>query len=81
MNISNRLLGRLYTKRVITDEEKIQMNEMNKKERIEYLLDNVIIPSLRSGHSKKYINFIDVMKNSEDTLLQSRASKMPTITS
>ena len=61
---------------IITHEEKIDMDNMSIKKRIKFLLDHVIIPSLKSMHHKKYINFIHVMESSDDILLQSQASKL-----
>ena len=60
---------------VITCKEKKIMNKIDEEERMKFLLDEVIISSLLGRHSKKYINFIDVMKNSDDSLLKSQASK------
>ena len=64
------MLGQLYAKKVITDEEKekigtIQLN--NKK--MEYLLDSIIIPSLANNVTAKLKGFLEVMKESGDPVL------------
>lgn len=70
------VLGNLYAKNVITYDEQMEMNDLKVQKRMKFLLDHVIIPSLKSEHSAKYISLIHVMENSDDSSLKSQASKL-----
>ena len=61
---------------MITLDEKIRIKGLKERERMEHLLDHVITPSLMCQHSTKYINFFNVMKNSDDSLLKNIASEL-----
>ena len=63
---------------VITREQKIKMVELKERERMEHLLDNIILPSLsiETNYSPKYINFLNVMKGSDDDLVKTEASEL-----
>ena len=76
LNIGDDLIISLYQKDVITLEEKINMGELKERKRMEYLLDRIIIPSLKSDYSHKYINFLNVMKSSDDGLVKNVASDL-----
>ena len=43
---------------------------------MEYLLDDIIIPSLEAKSDQKYIGLVQVMKRSDDSLLNDVASKL-----
>ena len=76
INISDGVLGHLYAMKVITHDEQKNMSRLDIDKRMKFLLDNVIIPSLQSGHGEKYINLIHVMELSEDTSLNDQAQKL-----
>ena len=46
------------------------------KNRMEYLLDDIIIPSLGGKTGQKFINLVRVMEKSDDSLLKHVASKL-----
>ena len=76
LNIGDDLIISLFQKDVITLEEKITMGELKERKRMEYLLDRIIMPSLKSDYSSKYINFLNVMKSSDDVLVKNVASDL-----
>ena len=59
----NSILGLLFSKRVITLEDKqiIEAESLERK-RVTYLLDKVLLRSLEMGYSDKYKSFIEVLK-------------------
>ena len=73
--ISEDLVQNLYQDRVITLNEKKKIQKEEEK-RMEYLLDEVIIPSLEAKTGQKYINLMKLMKNSDDTSLNAVASEL-----
>ena len=52
------------------------MKEVKERERMEHLLDYIIMPSLETNYSQKYINFLNVMKSSDDSLVKTEASDL-----
>ena len=61
------ILGDLLQEEVITDEQKTKIDlKQTPKEKAEYILDQVIIPSLKTGFTNKYLKFVEVMKDSDD---------------
>ena len=48
--------------------------------RMEYLLDDIIIPSLEANSGQKYISLVRVMYRSDDSVLKDMASKLTLIT-
>ena len=73
----NSILGQLYAKEVITHREKkkIETIQMDDK-RIEYLLDDIIIPSLTNNVTVKLERFLKVMKEMGDPVLIDMAKKI-----
>ena len=64
------LFGKLLAKGVITHKEKDNIDLIpTEPEKMSYLLDTVIIPSLSSGISIKFEGFIEVMEESGDSEL------------
>ena len=76
LTISDTLIKRLYKEEVITLDEKMTIGKLEERKRMEYLLDHVIIPSLKCNHTPKYIGFLYVMKSSDDSLLKDVASEL-----
>ena len=62
--------------KVVTLDEKKAIKKLDTGERMEHLLDHVIIPSLKAKQSEKYINFINVLKNSDDSSLKTVAAQL-----
>ena len=76
LTISTDAIRDLYTEQVITLKEKKEMQRKETEDRMEFLLDDVIIPSLEANSALKYIKLIRVMKRSDDILIKSVASKL-----
>ena len=73
----NSLLSKLYSKGIITLEEKqrIQAHPVE-IDGMQYFLDRIIIPSLKVNVDKKFRGFLEVMKESGDYTLISMAAKL-----
>jgi len=72
------LLPSLFAKQVITDHEK-QIMEKTKpldSDKMMYLLDYIIMPSLKVNVGIKYNGFLEVMKHSDDLLAQTVAKHL-----
>ena len=52
------------------------MGELKERERMKHLLDKIILPSLIIKYSRKYINFLNVMKGSDNDLVKTEASDL-----
>jgi len=76
LTINDVLIRNLYKMKVITLDEKKSIKNLNIGERMEYLLDYIITPSLQAKYSEKYINLINVLKNSDDSCLKTVASQL-----
>ena len=74
--ISEDVIQNLYQDKVITLNEKKEIQRKDKEKRMEYLLDDVIIPSLEAKIGQKYINLIKLMKHSDDSSLNAVASEL-----
>ena len=73
----NSMLGKLYSKKIITLGEKQQIQaDPVERDRMEYFLDNIIIPSLEVNVDVKFRKFLEVMKESGDSTLISMAAKL-----
>ena len=73
----NSILGNLYTKKVITRQEKIYIGNLGlETNKMEHLLDNIIIPSLNNKLPVKFEGFLKVMKKSEDAMFTEMAKKL-----
>jgi len=72
------ILGNLYAKGVITLKEKLTIKTSNlplNSDKMEYLLDSVITPSLANNVTVKFKGFLEVMEESGDPILLSMAKK------
>ena len=76
LTISTDAIRDLYMEQVITHKEKKEMQRKETEDRMEYLLDNIIIPSLEANSGLKYIKLIRVMKRSDDILMKDVASEL-----
>ena len=66
--------GSLYAKEVITLKQKQQINSIPiESDKMEYLLDEIIIPSLLAGKIEKFRLFLEVMEQSDDPLIKTVA--------
>ena len=66
----------LYANEVITTEEKRIIDSKIGREKMVYLIVEIIIPSLEQGFGKKYKSFLKAMEDSEDTDLRSTAKTL-----
>ena len=66
----------LYASGVITTEEKRIIDSKIGSEKMDYLIVEIIIPSLELGNGKKYKSFLKAMEESEDTDLQYTAKML-----
>ena len=70
------MLGELFAKEVITLREKKIIQSLSlKNQKIEYLLDNIIIPSLDNNVARKFKGFLEVMEKSNDFILTEMSKK------
>ena len=76
LTIGDDLIRSLYQEDVITREQEITIGEEKEQKRMDYLLDHIIMPSLECNRSRKYINFLNVMKSSDDGLVNTEASDL-----
>ena len=74
--INEDVIQHLYQERVVTLKEKKEIRRKETEYRMEYLLDEVIIPSLEAKTSQKYISLAKVMKKSDDISLNAAASEL-----
>ena len=73
----NSMLGKLFSKDVITLKEKESIKACStQSDRMEYLLDYVIIPSLKVDVINKFKGLLKVMKESDDPTLLYMAKKL-----
>ena len=71
----------LFAKEVITTQQKKIIANKIGHDKMEYLIVEVIIPSLEQGFGKKYKYFLKAMEDSEDTDLQGTAKMLGTYVS
>ena len=74
--ISEDVMQNLYQERVITLNQKKELKRTEVENRMEYLLDEVITPSIKAKTGQKYISLIKVMQSSDDTSLNAVASEL-----
>ena len=67
--------GKLYAKDVITNQEKLEINNLIGKRQMERVLD-IIIQSLKCNDTAKYKGFLKAMEESDDLLLRNKAEKL-----
>ena len=66
----------LYANSVITTKDREIIDSKTGSERMEYLIVEIIIPSLKVESSKKYKFFLKAMEDSEDTVLRDTAKML-----
>ena len=66
----------LYSKKVITFDQRNFIGIQFGCSKMDYLIVDIIIPSLKAKFSKKYKSFLKVMEESDDIDLQSAAEKL-----
>ena len=71
------ILATLFAKEVITLNEKEAIQTLSlKNKKIEYFLDNVVIPSLTNNVTVKFERFLKVMEESGDSILIEMAKRL-----
>ena len=71
------IVGKLYARGVITFEEKERIDiKQIQRDKMMYLLDTAIIPSLTNGISIKLKGFIEVMEDSGDPIFTDMAKTL-----
>ena len=71
------MIGKLFAKRVITLEEKERIDSKPiKRDKMMFLLDGVIIPSLLNNIGVKFKGFLEVMEESDDPVLTDMAKDL-----
>ena len=76
LTINRDTIKDLYIHKVITHAEKLQIQDLKVQDRMEHLLDYVIIRSLNAKTGQKFIAFINVLQKSDDTSMNRMASDM-----
>ena len=74
------MLPSLYAKSVITlvDKDTISLTKALERDKMQYLLDHIITPSLLAGIIQKFELFLEVMGKSEDVVTKTMAQKLGT---
>ena len=71
------MLGSLYSKGVITLEEKERIESKSvQRDKMIYFIDNIITRSLLNNISKKYKGFLEVMEEIDDAILTDMAKTL-----
>ena len=73
------ILNRLFAGDIITRKEKKEIKAIPREleeDRMEYFLDNIIIPSLKSNHAFKFKRFLKVLEGSDNPLLTAAAKNL-----
>ena len=70
------MMGSLFSKDVITNEERKLIGDKVGEEKMMYLVVDVVMPSLRQNNYKKYKGFLEAMEESDDSDLKSMAEKL-----
>ena len=68
--------GLLYSKYVITDEQRKIIDDKTGEEKMMYLIVDIIISSLKQHFSKKYKSFLKAMEQSQDSDLKKTAEML-----
>ena len=74
------MLPTLYAKGVITLEDKdtISLTKPLERDKMQYLLDQIIMPSLQVGVIQKFKLLVEVLKGSEDVVTRKVAQQLGT---
>lgn len=76
LTINDDTIKDLFVEDVLTHEQKLEIQSLAVQKRMENLLDYVIVPSLKAGMVQKYISLVNIMMDSEDSLLRGMASEI-----
>ena len=69
LNINNDMISEFYIGKVLTHPEKLQIKDLKVQDRMEHLLDYIIIPSLGAKTSEKFVAFINILNKSDDATM------------
>ena len=73
----NSILGKLYSKEIITLKDKLRIKaNPHKGDGWQHLLDHIIIPSVQTNVIIKFKRFVDALMESGDPELMSMAAKL-----
>ena len=73
------ILNHLFAEDIITAKEKKEIKAISREleeERMEYFLDNIIIPSLKINHAFKFKGFLKVLEESDNPVLTTAAKNL-----
>ena len=70
------MMSSLFSKRVITDNERKEIDTRIGDGKMTYLIVDIILPSLNQNFSKKYKYFLQSLEESDDIDLKSTAEKL-----
>ena len=75
---ANSLIPALFAKGVITprEQENMKAPQWTSTQNTVYLLNEIVIPSLKIGHLQKFENLLQAMEESEDLTCQSLATEL-----
>ena len=76
--VNDFMLGMFYGRKVITIDEKRVIHSTSQDKRMTYILDNVIIPSLKAKVKGKCNAFLELLKESDDIALSTVAERIGT---
>ena len=68
--------SQLYAEEVITDDQRKSIAIQVGRNKMEYLIVDIIIPSLKAKFSRKYKSFLKVMEENDDIDLRSAAEML-----
>ena len=70
------MMGSLYSNNVITDGQRQIIDAKIGEGKMMYLIVDILIPSLKLDHCKKYRGFLEAMEESDDSDLKNMAKKL-----
>ena len=70
------ILAMLVSKKVLTLDEERDIKEEKNKKQIQFLIDRIIVPSLKAHMSKKFKCFLEVLEYSSDALHKDIAKRL-----
>ena len=70
------MMGSLYAKDVITNDERRIIDTKIGQEKMMYLIADIVIPSLKLSLCKKYKGFLKAMEESDDIALRSTVERL-----
>ena len=68
--------SQLYAKEVITSDQRKHIDIQVGRNKMDYLIVDIIIPSLKAKFCKKYKLFLKVMEDNDDIVLKSAAEML-----